>query len=89
VDADRGCAAHDFGAARRSACTSREANPAMTPEIWRYIFDAIEDPVFLHDEQYRLLPANRAYCHEAGRAKTGYLRMTEKIGRDGAMPERW
>lgn len=38
----------------------------MNPEIWRNIFDAIEDPVFLHDEQFRVLLANRAYCREAG-----------------------
>ncbi|MBZ0094845.1 MAG: HD domain-containing protein [Sulfuricella sp.] len=38
----------------------------MNPEIWRYIFDAIEDPVFLHDEQFRVLLANRAYFRAAG-----------------------
>jgi len=39
---------------------------AMSPEIWRHIFDAIDDPLFLHDEQFRTLLANRAYCREAG-----------------------
>ena len=38
----------------------------MNPEIWRYIFDAIEDPAFLHDMHFRLLLANRAYCRVAG-----------------------
>lgn len=38
----------------------------MNPEIWRYIFDAIDDPAFLHDAEYRVLLANRAYCREAG-----------------------
>jgi len=38
----------------------------MNPEIWRYIFDAIEDPVFLHDAQFRVLVANSAYCRKAG-----------------------
>ena len=33
----------------------------MTPEIWRYVFDAIEDPVFLHYAKFRVLLANRAY----------------------------
>ncbi|MDP1529822.1 PAS domain-containing protein [Rhodoferax sp.] len=34
----------------------------MNPEIWRDIFDAIEDPAFLHDKQFRVLLANAAYC---------------------------
>jgi len=38
----------------------------MSPEIWRHIFDAIDDPIFLHDAEYRVLLANRAYCREAG-----------------------
>lgn len=38
----------------------------MNPEIWRYVFDAIEDLAFLHDMQFRILHANRAYCREAG-----------------------
>lgn len=38
----------------------------MNPETWRYIFDAIEDPMFLHDAEYHLLLANRAYFREAG-----------------------
>jgi PAS domain S-box-containing protein len=40
-------------------------NKAMIPEVWRYIFDAIEEPAFLHDAQFRVLLANRAYCLEA------------------------
>lgn len=46
--------------------TAQPGNMAMTAEIWRYVFDAIEDPAFLHDAQFRVLIANRAYCHEAG-----------------------
>jgi nitrogen-specific signal transduction histidine kinase len=42
-------------------------NMAMNPEIWRYIFDAIEEPAFLHDAQFRVVLANRAYCREAGK----------------------
>jgi diguanylate cyclase (GGDEF)-like protein/PAS domain S-box-containing protein len=38
----------------------------MTPEIWREIFDAVDDPVFLHDPKFRILLANRAYCQLAG-----------------------
>jgi len=40
---------------------------AMTAEIWRYVFDSLEDPVFLHDAQFRVLLANHAYYREAGR----------------------
>src|SRR5450830_561653 len=39
---------------------------AMSPEIWRYVFDSIENPVFLHDAQFRVILANRAYCRAAG-----------------------
>lgn len=38
----------------------------MNPEIWRNVFDAIEDPAFLHDAQFCVLRANRAYCRAAG-----------------------
>ena len=30
-------------------------NMAMNPEIWRCIFDAIEEPAFLRDAQFRVL----------------------------------
>lgn len=45
----------------------------MNPEIWRHIFDAMEDPAFLHDEQFRVLLANLAYCREAGVTKAEAL----------------
>lgn len=38
----------------------------MRPDICRYIFDVIDDPIFLHDAQFRILFANDAYCREAG-----------------------
>ena len=41
--------------------TTQPWNIAMNHEIWRYIFDAIEDTVFLQDAQFRVLLANRAY----------------------------
>lgn len=44
-------------------------NMAMNLEFWHYIFDAIDDPVFLHDAQFRVLLANHAYCREAGMTK--------------------
>ncbi|MDD5250989.1 MAG: PAS domain S-box protein [Rhodocyclaceae bacterium] len=40
--------------------------PAVPADVWRHVFDAIEDPVFLHDAQFRVLLANAAYCREAG-----------------------
>ncbi|MDO9010628.1 MAG: PAS domain S-box protein [Gallionella sp.] len=45
----------------------------MNPETWRYIFDAIDAPIFLHDQEYRVLLANRAYCREAGVAEADAL----------------
>lgn len=46
--------------------TIQVGNIVIDPKTWRYVFDAIEDPVFLHDRQFRVLLANRAYCREAG-----------------------
>lgn len=38
----------------------------MNTEIWRHIFDAIENPLFHPDTQIRVSRANIAYCREAG-----------------------
>ncbi|HEY5582426.1 MAG TPA: PAS domain-containing protein, partial [Rhodoferax sp.] len=46
--------------------TAQPGNLAINPEIWRNVFDAIEDPIFLHDAEFRVLLANRAYCRTAG-----------------------
>ena len=42
----------------------------MNTEIWRHIFDAIEDSAFNHDTQIRVSRANVAYCREAGVTET-------------------
>jgi diguanylate cyclase (GGDEF)-like protein/PAS domain S-box-containing protein len=46
--------------------SSQTGNIALNREFWRGIFDADDDPVFLHDLQFRIMFANRAYCTEAG-----------------------
>lgn len=46
--------------------TAKHGSFAMNPETSGYIFDAIEYPMFLHDAEYHLLLANRAYFREAG-----------------------
>lgn len=46
---------------------------AIKPEIWRYVFDASNDLVFLHDARFRILKANRAYCHAAGKTEAEAL----------------
>ena len=46
--------------------TTELGNVAMSSEIWRDVFDPFHDPVFLHDAQFHLLRANRAYYREAG-----------------------
>jgi PAS domain S-box-containing protein/putative nucleotidyltransferase with HDIG domain len=51
---------------RQESHPAEPGTMAMTPEIWRYIFDAIEDPVFLIDAEARVLLTNRAYCRESG-----------------------
>lgn len=33
---------------------------------WTQVFDAINDPIFVHDAQYRIVRANRAYAERAG-----------------------
>lgn len=46
--------------------SARSYNVARTSAIWRHIFDAIEEPAFVHDAEFRLLLANAAYFREAG-----------------------
>jgi PAS domain S-box-containing protein/putative nucleotidyltransferase with HDIG domain len=41
----------------------------MSHEIWQRIFDAVDDPIFLHDTEFRLLLANPAYFQAAGMAE--------------------
>ncbi|WP_172601758.1 HD domain-containing phosphohydrolase [Sulfuricystis thermophila] len=38
----------------------------MSPDIWHRMCDAIEDPIFLHDPDYRVRFANHAYFKAAG-----------------------
>lgn len=37
-----------------------------TPNVWRMVCDAIEDPIFIHDAAFRILHGNRAYFLAAG-----------------------
>lgn len=39
---------------------------AVNPNIWRFTCDAIADPLFLHDAEFRVLLGNRAYFRAAG-----------------------
>ena len=34
---------------------------------WRDAFDAVHDPIFLHDKDYRITRANQAYAQQAGK----------------------
>ncbi len=52
---------------------AQQEDMAVSSEIWRHIFDAIEDPAFVHDAQFRVLSANLAYCHEAGVSEVDIL----------------
>ena len=45
----------------------------MTLTTWRLIFDAIETPIFLHDETYRLTMCNCAYLRVVGRTEAEIL----------------
>lgn len=42
---------------------------------WEGTFDAISDPIFIHDRQFRIIRANKAYSEAAGMA------LTELVGR--------
>jgi PAS domain S-box-containing protein/putative nucleotidyltransferase with HDIG domain len=44
-------------------------------EEWEQTFDAVTDPIFLHDREFRIMRANRAYAEHAG------MSIKEVIGR--------
>ncbi len=37
-----------------------------TAEQWQSVVDAIVDPIFVHDSEFRIIRANKAYAREAG-----------------------
>ena len=51
---------------RNEHSTAQPAASPMPADFWRQFFDAIDVPAFVHDAQFRLLLANRAYCRFAG-----------------------
>lgn len=53
----------------------------MRSEIWRTIFDAIREPAFLHDAQYRLTLANGAYCRATETARDAIVILDGEGGR--------
>ncbi|MBK7415331.1 MAG: PAS domain S-box protein [Dechloromonas sp.] len=60
------------------------------PDIWRLTCDAISDPIFLHDAEFRVLLANRAYFLAAGRCEPQALGLPywQVFPRgDGPLPE--
>lgn len=57
-------------ALRRSEAKIRDAH-----QQWMTALDAIDDPVFLHDREYRVMRSNRAYAERAG------MSLQEVIGR--------
>jgi len=40
---------------------------------WTAAFDAVSDPMFLHDDEYRIVRANRAYAERAGQPFSQFL----------------
>jgi PAS domain S-box-containing protein/putative nucleotidyltransferase with HDIG domain len=45
----------------------------ITPNLFREMFDGMEDPAFFHDGEFRLMLANAAYYREAGVAEKDAL----------------
>lgn len=41
-------------------------NSTRAKREWEVTFDAISNPVFIHDREFRIMRANRAYCETAG-----------------------
>jgi PAS domain S-box-containing protein len=41
-------------------------NSTRAKKEWEVTFDAISNPVFIHDREFRIMRANRAYCEAAG-----------------------
>lgn len=50
-------------------------NSTRAKKEWEVTFDAISNPVFVHDWEFRIMRANRAYCDAAG------MTFLELIGR--------
>lgn len=60
-----------YQAERRLAETERETQQALDQletahAEWVESFDAIEQPIFIHDDQFRIIRANRTYAERAG-----------------------
>ena len=62
-----------MGGTRKPDASEQADIMAMPLDVWRYIFDALEGPAFLHDEQFRVMLANRAYCAAAGMTESEML----------------
>ncbi len=62
-----------MGNNQNSSSSTRGVSTAAPAAVWRYIFDALEGPAFLHDEDFRVILANQAYCAAAGMSEAEVL----------------
>lgn len=53
---------------REAAVDHRHSAILNTARQWQLAVDTIADPIFLHDGEFRILRANKAYAREAGMA---------------------
>src|SRR4029079_11961148 len=59
--------------------TAPPPEPASRPEGWaRALFEGIDDAVFVHDLQGRILDANPAACQRLGYSHAELLRLTTR-----------
>ena len=58
--------ARDSANSRNSKFVDIDAAIARTAEQWQSAIDAIQDPIFIHDPEFRIVRANKAYAREAG-----------------------
>jgi putative nucleotidyltransferase with HDIG domain/PAS domain S-box-containing protein len=51
----------------------RTANIEQAKKQWEYTFDSITDPLFIHDERFRIIRANRAYAKAVGMSYNDFI----------------
>src|SRR3989337_1728691 len=52
--------------ARKDAKIQAPKTKLQNVAEWEATFDALSDPVFIHDKQFKIVRANRAYIEAAG-----------------------
>lgn len=62
----RGCVVNDSSKAMGKELQKALQQVELAHQEWMAALDAVDDPIFLHDKDFRILRANRAYQQRAG-----------------------